>query len=358
MIFCVTLSIILILTGIVIQNNRILAAIQSIWIWLVVGFTNGEMDFAENNLIYKNTAYAKISSPSTWLSNLIGNYTNSMGMEYWEYNAVVSAVLILILYWIILKNTKKISLFYSLFLIYPLVDSVIQKRFFIAFVFCVISLIAMKNNNIKMSIIAIICALGFHFSAIILVPYLFMDIILKKHIKVIWMILALEVYIIFFQRNLVAIILGDNSAKVTTYMNNNISLKAGLLFVCVQVILVLLTLYIENPNLFLRNLSINSRENYIMRINIFSLLFIPLLFMDSTFFRFYRIIMVVTYTDIGKAFRGKLLKNSYRYYMGMAYIILIITFQVMTVNLGEFGWNEVLDTLFKYNQVLGGIACY
>lgn len=358
MIFCITLSIILILAGLLIQNNRILAIIQAIWIWCIIGFTNGGMDFAENEVIYKNTVNSNIGSSITWVSNLLGKCTNIIGMEYWKYNAVVTAVLFLIVYLIIVKNDKKISLFYSLFMIYPLVDSVIQKRFFIAFIFCVISLIAMKKNNIKVSVITIVLAIGFHFSAIIMIPYLFMDFILKKHIKAIWIILVIEMYIILFKRNWISILLGENSAKVITYMNSNISLRAGILFAGVQLMLVLLTLYIENDNLFLKNLSKNASCNYIMRINIFSLLFIPLLFMDSTFFRFYRIIMVVTYSDIGNVFCGRILKNSYRYYIGIAYIVLIVAFQIVTVYLGEFGWNDVLDTLFKYNQVLGGIACY
>lgn len=195
-------------------------------------------------------------------------------------------------------------------------------------------------------------ALGFHFSAIIMIPYLLMDIILKRNPRLIWIILAIEVYVLSFQRGILNALLNANSSKVQAYMTSNISIKAGIMFIVAQCIFVILTLFIENKDLFFKNIGINARDNFIMRVNIFSLIFLPLLMMDAIFFRYYRIIMVVSYFELADRIDGSFLINDVRYYLTWLYIVALAVFQIFTISSGSLEWNVFLDTMFKYNQFL------
>lgn len=277
---------------------------------------------------------------------------NRFGWEYWQYNALMCGVVLILLFLVAHKNTKNIALFFSMFLIYPFVDSVMQKRFFYAFILSIIAILCQKNRKYKTCIFAIVFALGFHFSAIIMIPYLLMDIILKRNPRLIWIILAIEVYVLSFQRGILNALLNANSSKVQAYMTSNISIKAGIMFIVAQCIFVILTLFIENKDLFFKNIGINARDNFIMRVNIFSLIFLPLLMMDAIFFRYYRIIMVVSYFELADRIDGSFLINDVRYYLTWLYIVALAVFQIFTISSGSLEWNVFLDTMFKYNQFL------
>lgn len=349
----IIITLMLILSGFAIKKSKIVALLQNVWLFLVLGFNNGGMDYTDNEYIYLSSANKIRFSINGGLSNLVGYWANSHKLEYWQYNAIVVFVCLLLLFYAVCKNTEQISVFYSMFLIYPFIDSVIQKRFFIAFIFCVIALLYKKNEKNLWSFIFVIIALGFHFSAIVMIPYLFMDIILNKHIKVLWIILVAELYILIFQNQFFLVIMGDSASKVSTYMTDNISVLAAIMYVFLQVSLIILTLVIQNKNFMLSSFYRNAKNDYSMKINLFSMVFLPLLFMDSTFFRYYRIIMVVSYIDIAKVVRGRFLKNNYRFYIMLLYILVVILFQIVAIKVDRFGWEKVLETLFLHNQILG-----
>ena len=345
----------LMVLGFVFRQSKGVAVLQLVWLWIVTGFTTGGIDYDGNYAIYlyMSNANSKIGI-NEWLANLIGSFVqNTWQWDYWKYNAFLVAICMMVLFVLALKNTKNIALFFSMFMIYPFIDSVIQKRFFYCFVFSIVALMCAKEKKYKHCALVILIAIGFHFSAIMVLPFLFMDFFIKKHPRLIGLILVVEVYVITFQRGLFSIILNSSSAKVSTYMTSNISFKAGLLYILIQITFVILTLLIENDE-FSTNILKNARENYIMRINIFSLIFLPLLMMDSTFFRFYRIIMVVSYFFLSDKVEGRFCINTLRYYLIWIYIVFLIVFQVVTINAGAFEWKDFLDTLFRYNLILGG----
>ena len=339
----------LIIAGFIFKSNKSIAIIQNIWLWIVIGFTNGGADFDANVAVYHSYANASSSnSVFEWIARPLGGLLqNKFGWVYWQYNALIVGIVLLIFLIVAWNNTENTAVFYSMFMIYPFIDSVIQKRFFYAFVLSALSILCQSKKQYKTSIFLIIMALGFHFSAILIIPYLFMDYILKNHPRFIWIVLILEIYVLTFQRGVLNIILNSSSSKVDTYVTGNISVKAGILYIIVQLSFVSLTVLIENKDLLFNNIWLNARENFVMRINIFSLIFLPLLMMDSTFFRYYRIIMLVSYMSISNRLKGSFLINDIRYYFACIYILLLGVFQIASITFGDVSWEIFLDTMFK-----------
>lgn len=344
-------TIVLILSGLLKRKSKILAIIQNVWIWIVMGFNNGGLDYIDNEAIYQYAGKELKFSIDSFNNSFLAYYAQKIGLQYWQYNAILVCLCLLLLYGVVIKSTSNISMFYSLFLVYPFIDSVFQKRFFIAFIFCVLALFYQKTNNIKKSIISIIIAIGFHFSAIVMLPFLFLDCILHNHFKIIWIILIFEFYILYFHRNLFLTLSGDFSSKTLVYLTDNITILAALFFVSIQFVLVYLTIRITEPR---KNKLQMTNKDYIIRINIFSLVFLPLLTMESTFFRYYRIIMILSYLEIINNFSGRFLKNRTRYYLVWIYIFVIVLFQCIVISAGDYELEYYLLSLFKYNKILGG----
>lgn len=349
-IFGIAITIVLIISGLCIKNNKTLAVLQSFWLFIILSFNNGGMDYIGNEGIYKASGIQNITFIN-WAQNLTAEIAKCYGLLYWQYNALLAFFLLILLYFFVKKNTSKISMFYSLFLIYPFTDCVIQKRFFIAFIFCILGLICRKNRNVIGYVIFSIIAMGFHFSAAIMIPMLFIDYFLKKNVQFIGIFFTVEIFSLFLWKNILSFFF---DAKVSTYMTRNISLKAGIFFIIFQLSLILITLYLVLPNITYQNLIRNICQNYIARLNVFSLLILPFLMMDATFFRYYRIVMVVSYMEIIDVFNGKFRTNTLRYYVAWGYILAIFLFQVVTVSVGDFGWSEVLQTIFIHNVLLKG----
>lgn len=130
--FGIIITLALIALGILFKRSRVIACVQTFWLWIVTGFTNGGGDYSENLAIYQGYARSSSSSFFDWFARPVSGFLqNRFGWEYWQYNALMCGVVLILLFLVAHKNTKNIALFFSMFLIYPFVDSVMQKKVFL-----------------------------------------------------------------------------------------------------------------------------------------------------------------------------------------------------------------------------------
>lgn len=348
----------LIAFGFLLKKSKIIAWIQWMWIWIIIAFNNGGMDFVENEQIYDAYEISNITAGlNGWLSSVLAIVFKRFHLDYWQYNAFIATIALIILFYVVMHNTDKPSMYFSLFLIFPFYESVIQKRFFVAMIFCFLSLLYTKKSS-KKCYIFFFLALGFHASVILMLPFLILDWILKKHRNLIWIILFLESYILFFQRSLFSFIdqlcfHGRYASKIEVYLRNNISIKAAFFFICLHITLVLFIVIIESISLNGMRLKFIIQNDYIVRLNLFSLIYTPLLTMDAVFFRCYRIILLINYFTITEHVVGQFKKNTWRYYIVWLFVFILIAYVGVFTACDKSGWYGPLTTLFEYNQIIG-----
>ena len=68
--------------------------------------------------------------------------------------------------------------------------------------------------------------------------------------------------------------------------------------------------------------------------------------LNSVFFRYYRIIMLLSYIFVVDEAYGN------KKWLIRAYILCIAVYVAILITFGHFGWEEHLETLFKYNKIL------
>lgn len=352
------ITLFLIALGIIRKHSRIIALCQVIWIWIIMAFNNGGMDYKATVEVYQ-TYIHWYSGIYDWLARyIVSTIHKRYEMEFWQYNILIMTVVIVILFVFILKNTENCSLYFSFFLVYPFADSVIQKRFFVAMVLCMIALVAIQKGKRKQAALFIIMAIGFHSTAVVMVIYLFMDGLLGKYRRIIYGIFSLEIILLLNFKDILSWLLSVDffrniAIKASYYGEFNISTKAGIMFIISQLGFVALTVLIETPGkLQLHSVTNQIRDNFFVRINIFSLVFLPFLMFDAVFWRFYRIIMLVSYLSIVDKIRGRWLVNTKTFYLSCIYFILLVAFVCTLISTDKAGWEGFLETLFKYNSLL------
>lgn len=345
---CLLLSILLILAGIICPDNYAVAFMQYIWIVLVISFNFGGMDFGGNEFIYDNSEYIYEMQSDFGLSEFLSVYLaiafKSVDFAYWEYNAMLTAVILSVSFLYLLRNVKNPSLFFSFFMVYPLIYIVIQKRFAIATFFCIIAFLFLQKDRKLLFLLFVFIASGFHISALFLLPFLFYKIKLLKNLFVIVLALVIEVIGVFIFNDVILMTIADDSMKALDYMAPDISFGAGLFFVSLQVSSILFI----NKIISCKDLGSkkNKEKEFICKINIFSLFYIPLLMLNSVFFRYYRIIMLLSYIFVVDEAYGN------KKWLIRAYILCIAVYVAILITFGHFGWEEHLETLFKYNKIL------
>ncbi len=335
----------LIILGLIFKSSRILFFLQFVWVLLIVSFNSGGMDYEGNEAIYLASSYFPTSLNSIF-SNLLGYYSNSFGWDYQEYNLFVFGFSLLLLFYLIINKTSQPATYGSLFLLFPFVSFVVQKRFFLASIYLLMSYILWGDKKYKKSVLSLIIATGLHFSIIFSLPVFILDTLKKYRVFFAFIVLIVESYFVLFNRDLFISLAGD---KGTVYINSNISFMAAVLFIIFQIMFILLYLYIRQR----KEGKSKKWEYFDNRLQIYSLVFAPFLFFDATFFRYYEVVMLYSYIFIARSLYGSISRNTITYYLSFGYLVLIGLFQFATIyfNSGN-GWDDFLTTLFEYNTFL------
>lgn len=347
-------TIVLICLGFYKKRSLILSRLQMVWIWIIIALNNGGMDFAGNREIYEYSINETIRFPSGgWLSALLARLSGFYGLSYWQYNAILCTVVLIILFVVINKFTEQVSLYLSLFMIFPFAESVIQKRWFLMMVLAFVAFICVSENKYVYAILWFILALGFHGSALILMPIVLMDKLIEKSRWIFLSIFTFEIVLLTYGQKILTGIMGTYSGKFSYYYKEaHISLKASLFFISLNLFFIGTMLMIENGTSTVLGIRFTKKLDFVSKINIFSLIYVPLLLADAVFFRNYRIAMLFNFFVLSKTIgRIGVIKgnNELKAYI---FFLAMIAYVTIGYSIDKAGLLGPIDTMFNHNQLL------
>lgn len=288
------IAVIILLFSLIYPRSKVIAIIQLIMIWILMGWNSGGMDFRGNEAIYYQSSRSGFTGIRyDWLSNLIGYFFNNNSVDFVHYNIVTIFVILLIFGVVVLKESKKPCVVINLFIIYPFLDSVVQKRFFLGMVLIFLGILFLMNKKRIFYLGCVVLALGFHFSFIIFLPLFFFDLIDEKREKyIIGIAILTEMLIIsdrgtFLQRFI-------SNAKLNRYIfeQSYSSIIIGLIYT----VAFLGYIFICDEITF--GFQQNDKVIFFRKLNRLLIILAPMCLFESVYMRYYRIILLWAYIII------------------------------------------------------------
>lgn len=102
----ISITVCLILLGLLIRKSKLLFLLQCSWIWILTALNNGGWDYDGNEAIYNYSGKNLFSSLSGWANDLFAYFAHQWGWDYVRYNAVLATIGIAILAYVILAFCK------------------------------------------------------------------------------------------------------------------------------------------------------------------------------------------------------------------------------------------------------------
>ena len=164
----------LIVLGFINRRSTVLYICQAIWLWILTGFNSGGVDYATNESIFlRSTNKFSIGEGLSF----VYTFLKKMGCNYAAYIAVTTLIAYIIIFAFIYLNAENKCLVASLMYLYPGIDFVIQKRYFLCIPILLIAIQYLNREGKKNKLIYVILVLLatlFHTSAILyFIPIMF-----------------------------------------------------------------------------------------------------------------------------------------------------------------------------------------
>ncbi|WP_367278332.1 EpsG family protein [Fusobacterium sp.] len=337
-------------------KNKIISKIQLFWIWILISFNNGGPDYDGYESIFIESARKlqfNFFKPGVLYSN--GAYIfHKIGLNLEVYTIITSSIALFFLCRIVKKYSKNPNFVYSCFIVFPLVDNIIQKRNFLSMIPILLSidlLIEKKKCYIVKSFILIIIAFNFHVLGIIYLVYIIVPFFSLKNIKKISLvILTIGLILMPILDEVAKILFRFASSRVELYFFD-ISMRLPFYKASCFVIIHLLMFCYVIFSVKFKNKK-DTFDKTLLKINYVFLFAIPLYFYDSTFLRIYRNIFILNYILIGNYIYER--KNSINRKIIRVFFILfiILLFLFMYALLGQLKYSGLVLPLFNNNIVL------
>lgn len=361
MLWQISLSFTILLTvlGLIFKKSKILWYIQIIWIWILMAGSNGGVDWTTHINIFKSAVSFKILENS-WIYKLCCYPFIQLGYDFSTFNMVMSTILLAILFYIIKKNTKSVCLATSLIYIYPLADSIIQKRNFCALVFFLVGVISIikneKKSTFKFLFFTFIAAQihSSYYLYFLILPL--MKLSEKKLNKILMILLMCEFALIPFIPKIALLFVP--ATKVNFYFSTlKIPLYQSICWWGLQIIFTILffkEFKINSKLATYLNYDENKNEyNRLIQLNKILLIFMPLYYYEPTFFRFFRNLLFINYIYVAKIF-DKTQKNYKDLVIstGLLICFIVLVFLSQFVIFGK-GFYYLGVPIFEANKFIG-----
>ena len=302
-ILTIAVTISLIFLGLIKKNSAILFYLQLLWMYILAAGNTLSIDMG----VHKNIFESAVTDNIDTLYGYFCYTFYQLGLDFIDMNAILCIFLFAIIAVIIKIYSKNPCFVMSLLYIYPLVDYIIQKRFFTAFTIVLLGIVLFLFRKgyiyILAYILIVLLAAKIHSSAYIYMLFLLAPIIENSSRKKILFIMFFIIIVIAipFLPDLVSIIDEDKSSwyfndlheKIKYPILNTIlwgGFHIGFVYLYYRIYLI-----IKNSSLYSRQYVF---AKHVLYINICSLFFIPLYAWEPTFFRFYRNLLVLNYISI------------------------------------------------------------
>ena len=345
--------VILFLLGFRYRNSKIVFYFQGLFIWLFVGFNTGGVDYQINESIFMNSFATKFGGDS--IAQSLCNFFRIHGYNFETYNIITTLVAIVIIMYVIKKSTQNFAMIFSFCLLYPLVDFVIQKRYFLAMSIVVLALYFYLKEGVKNKVIftiLIIVAFGFHSSTIVYLVFLFIDIIRPKYRMI---LLLLATIISLGAVDYLPLLLNKlnfiPSDKINLYfyeLKKSSSIAKSLFWILWQLSNYLIVFYFSKK--LSENNDISKNMKNALELNKYALIILPLYVFDPVFTRLYRPIIIFTYIAIADEVnykKGK--KKEHSYFLSCGLVMAFCSFIIFYIITG-LGFYEQVITLFENNS--------
>lgn len=346
-VFGVTITVVLFVSGILFGKNRLIYTFEMFWMWILMAFNIGGSDYAVNETIftYVGTMKNDITVYQYGVNYILARWCHQNNLDFRVYTILTMTVAVIIIYYIVKEHCDYPAAAISLFYIYPMFDSVIQDRFFVAMVICLLAFHFWSKRKMIIYYILIVIAAGFHSSiAIYFIFPLIVKIITGKRK---WLIVPLvgTTFVLFHNGGMLSLILGSAfEAKFTAYSgtSNYSTIFIQCVFVLMEV-LAIVSIYKSIPERYKDDKS----NELLAQWNLASFSFIPFLITNSIYLRWYRLINIYNYMYAANSIHIIQNHKLVRYNLILLYLIVIMIFGIMS-----FFSVDTIDSVFKYNSFL------
>lgn len=353
----------LICLSLVFPSSKIVFGMNSLLLWILFAFNRGGADYigyiSMFNSFGKGGVTIDFRGDSLWklINNYVYHFSSNLGV--FLFISLTCAVLSYLLF--IKKYAKNPNIVIAISNIYPLADNIIQKRFFLAMViFIWIVPVCWKYRHsykrLLYSVLIIYLSYmmhsGFSVMFLLLLPIYFIDkeFQIKRMITFLWLSIILS----FVALKIAPLFI--SSGKLYLYLEAS-SLKTSLsvLLVHVLVVFVYVGLGYQTYKYLLRE--DKEHEDFyqvLMWLSAGMILFVPLILINSTFFRFPRLLFLFVFIMISNLFNV----NNYKIKVHTFNMLLLIVgiqvgmFAMMYVLTGNAGFNSLVRPLIELNEVL------
>ena len=270
------------------KKSNVLACLHVIFIWLICVFSYDVVDYENyNNSYYKlNMGKADLADTLEPGYFFLGKIVSIMGFDYQILRGIMFTIIILLLISVGKKMKVNPNYMCVVFSIYPLFMEMIQIRNAFAMAILTFGIcFFLYEEKKKWYLLTVLFASSFHISFLIYLIFLFNKIIMKKkYFREVFVIIIVIVSILFYLGGKkvpylnTIVSLFDNSAKVNSWLSS--SGNFGFIAYGSLIVMAILISYIAS-----KNINKHPFSNFMYKINLLSLVFIPLFMLASTFAR-------------------------------------------------------------------------
>ena len=352
----------ILLTGILIYNNKVLSTLFIIILIVWGGTVCYNADYFLYEFDYNNYNILKISEP---FFRLILKTFNDLGFSYSQFRFIIIMLMILSYFFVVKKLTPNTTNVIMLYTIFPFCINITQLRFAMALPFLYVGiylLLKNKERNLKNIIGYVLCIIlgGLIHTSIFLFILFLIPIIFKKNWKKI-LIVLLVISILFVFTSSVLSIVGNNliTKKInfvlkrsTEGTNGVIRTHLGTFVKCS----IWLAIYFVIHEYMKRKIYkyMNERDKFIddsiFKFNICSIVFLPWIFYVTDLCRLYEATLLINYVSLSffySYYKIAKIPNSTRLLYTLSTTILPLTVLVTIVLTGNIGMNYVFLKLFN-----------
>ncbi len=345
------LSVILIICGLIFKKSKFVYVVQFLWMWILTGFNHGGGDYGGYEFMYSlYSVPANIQSPEIFYKGLC-YISNSLGLDLVAMEAITSFFVLLIIFIVVSKHTKSKCFAISLFMIFPFIDNIIQKRFFIGTAFIFIGFhFLLTGSNWKNRIIYIIfCVIAaqFHTSMYFFLIFMLADFDkIKIDRKFIFWALTISFLTISFVPGILSALF--NSSKIYLYFYDESMRLDSPFKVGAYCLIHILFVFLINKSI---GKSESSESIKIKRIMLISLVFLPFYIYNSVFFRIIRLCIILGYVGVAKRYDSADDRTNDKC-APLLVGYLVTNFLFFYCLSGSFGYEVLVRPMFDQNVVI------
>lgn len=361
--------------GIRYKSDRRIQFLMLVFLWTLFGWSYGNADWATNERRF--TQNDALRSQTEFAYNSLANIFHTLNLEYRAFLLIGSAVT-LFCYYIFVKNyTRYVNIVFAFYMIFPFcMDvTVVRYTFASALIMMGISVLLSEDNYwLPKYVILVLCAAMIHISTIVCLVFIFGRLFKRRKLIVVVLIIDMTLYV----SSGMALLLANKIANISflnigTKVNIILTaasrsynlydiLRYGAKIIFVFGVFVIICAYIKTHlklNIYDKEINKHIKIiNLILKLNITSLLILPLITFSPDLFRIQMTLFLINYVGIAQYFdiRNKVslrIRNKMKISKNCAVVILLtLIYSVGGLYIWVLGGpniNTVFKPLFENN---------